>query len=75
MPSSDKDLPNRRRFLHAVGSASTVAVVATAAPLTAIEEAKAFDPGKDERRARYQPDSPHVQTFYRTNGFETLKDR
>jgi len=73
MPSSDKDLPNRRRFLRAVGSASTVAVAATAAPLASVDEAQAYDPGKQELRARYRADSPDVQAFYRTNGYETLK--
>ena len=73
MFSAKQDSPGRRRFLRAVGSVSTVAVAATAAPLLTIDEAKAYDPGKDERRVRYQPDSPDVQAFYRTNGYETLK--
>lgn len=73
MSSAEKDVPNRRRFLRAMGSASTVAVAATAAPLTSIDEAEAYDPGRQELRTRYRADSPHVQAFYRTNGYEALK--
>ena len=73
MPATTKNPLGRRRFLHAVGSASTVAVAATAAPLVSINEAQAYDPGKQERRTRYRADSPDVQAFYRTNGYETLK--
>jgi hypothetical protein len=73
MSSDPKGPLGRRRFLRAVGSASTVAVAATAAPLATIKEAQAYDPGREERRARYRADSPDVQAFYRTNGYETLK--
>jgi len=48
----------------AVGS---VAVTAGAAPLAAAEM-KSADAAK-KRRARYQPDSPEVQTFYRVNRY------
>jgi hypothetical protein len=65
----------RRRFLRAVGSASSVAVAATAGSLTSIQEAQAYDPGKEETRARYRADSPDVQAFYRTNEYETLKKK
>lgn len=73
MSAKNKPSLGRRRFLSAVGSASTIAVAATTAPLVAPRDAEAYDPGKDERRARYRPDSPDVQAFYRTNGYETLK--
>jgi hypothetical protein len=73
MSSAEKDVPDRRRFLRAMGSASTVAIAATAAPLATVEEAKAYDPGRQELRGRYRADSPNVQAFYRTNGYETLK--
>jgi hypothetical protein len=63
----------RRHFLRAFGSASTAAVAAAAVPLTASDEAQAYDPGKQETKARYRADSPDVQAFYRTNGYETLK--
>jgi len=43
----------------------------TASPIAATD-AEAYDPGRDETKARYQ-DSDHVKAFYRTNGYETLK--
>lgn len=58
----------RRRFLKAAAVAPLV-VTATAVS----QKAEAYDPGADERRARYQPDAADVQAFYRTNGYETLK--
>ena len=63
---------DRRKFLRAFGSASTAAVAAATLP-PAAKEAQAYDPGKQETRARYRADSPDVQAFYRTNGYETLK--
>ncbi len=62
---------DRRNFLRAVGGVSTAAVAA-ASPIAATE-AQAYDPGKDETKARYRADSADVQAFYRTNGYETLK--
>ena len=58
---------NRRNFLGAVGGATTIA----ASPL-ASTQAQAYDPGKDETKARYR-ETDHVKAFYRTNGYETLK--
>jgi len=63
---------DRRNFLRAVGGVSTAAVAAVAAPIAATE-AQAYDPGQEETKARYKADSPGVQAFYRTNGYETLK--
>ena len=63
---------DRRRFLRTLGSASTAAAAA-AVPIATSREAQAYHPGKDETRARYRADSPDVQAFYRTNGYETLK--
>ena len=63
---------DRRNFLRAVGGVSTAAVAAVAAPIAATE-AQAYDPGREETKARYQADSHHVKAFYRTNGYETLK--
>jgi hypothetical protein len=53
------------------GSAAPAAVATVS--ITATEEAQAYDPGKQETRARYNADSANVQAFYRTNGYETLK--
>ncbi len=62
---------DRRNFLRTVGGASTVAVAAAASPIVATE-AQAYDPGREEAKARYR-ESDHVKAFYRTNGYETLK--
>jgi len=64
----------RRNFLRAFGSASTVAVAVGTLPITSTE-ADAYDPGAEETRSRYRADSPDVQAFYRTNGYETLKKK
>ena len=63
---------DRRSFLRAVGGASTAAV-ATAATSLAATEAQAYDPGEEETRQRYNPESEDVKAFYRTNGYETLR--
>ena len=60
---------NRRNFFRAFGGASTAAIAAAA--LTP-GEAQAYDPGEEETRARYR-ETDHVKTFYRVNGYETLK--
>jgi len=64
---------DRRNFLRAVGGVSTAAAVAAVAAPIAATEAQAYDPGREETKERYQADSPGVQAFYRTNGYETLK--
>ena len=63
---------DRRNFLRAIGGASTAAA-AVAAVAVVSDEAQAYDPGAEETRSRYQPDSPDVQAFYRTNAYETLR--
>lgn len=75
MPSRTKPSLDRRNFLRTLGTASTAtaAVAAGALPLAAPKPAQAYNPGPRELRARYRPDSPDVQAFYRTNGYETLK--
>ncbi len=73
--ATDKPDLNRRAFLRkatgAAGAATAVAVTASAF----VDEAEAYDPGTDETQPKYQPDSPDVQAFYRTNGYETLQDK
>ena len=64
MREKQKSAMDRRNFLRAA--------VAVASPIAATE-AEAYDPGRDETKARYKGDSPGVQAFYRTNGYETLK--
>jgi hypothetical protein len=59
----------RRNFLRALGGASTAVVAATVA---STDQAEAYDPGREETKARYR-ETDHVKAFYRTNGYETLK--
>jgi hypothetical protein len=63
---------DRRNFIRTMGSGSAVAAAAAAAPLVAATGAQAYDPGAEERKARYR-ETDHVKAFYRTNGYETLK--
>jgi hypothetical protein len=63
---------DRRNFIRTMGSGSAVAAVAAAAPLVSASDAQAYDPGAEERKARYR-ETDHVKAFYRTNGYETLK--
>lgn len=65
-------LLGRRHFLRTLGSGSSAALAVAAAGSSA-RDALAYDPGRKETRARYRADSPDVQAFYRTNGYETLK--
>ena len=68
-PVSDPKTMDRRNFLRAVGGVSTAAAAAVA---IAPSEAEAYDPGPAETAARYNPEAPDVQAYYRTNGYETL---
>lgn len=68
----DKTIIERRAFLRVLGSASAATAAVSALPLTA-SDAQAYNPGTQETRSRYRADSPDVQAFYRTNGYETLK--
>jgi hypothetical protein len=64
---------DRRSFLRSAGGAATLAAAAAAAAPALVADAEAYDPGEAEARAKYQPDAPDVQAFYRTNGYETLR--
>ncbi|MBC8129521.1 MAG: formate dehydrogenase [Rhizobiaceae bacterium] len=66
---------DRRSFLRSASGVATVAAVAIAIAPSMVTEAQAYDPGEDETRAKYQPDAADVQAFYRSNGYETLKDK
>ncbi len=72
MQKKTKEGLDRRNFLRAVGGVSTAAA-AVAASTVVSDEAEAYDPGAEETRARYNPDAPDVQAFYRTNGYESLQ--
>jgi hypothetical protein len=56
-----------------LSSGSAVAAAAAAAPIVVATDAHAYDPGAEQRKARYRADSDDVKAFYRTNGYETLK--
>ena len=64
---------DRRSFIRTLGSGSAVAAASAAAPIVVASDAEAYDPGAEQRKARYRPDSTDVKAFYRTNGYETLK--
>jgi hypothetical protein len=70
MSKGQREAIDRRKFFRTVGGASAVAVAA-ASPIAATD-AEAYDPGREEAKARYR-ESDHVKAFYRTNGYETLK--
>ena len=67
----DEKAIDRRKFLQGIAGASTAAAAVVVAPIAATE-AQAYDPGRDETKARYR-ETDHVKAFYRTNGYETLK--
>ena len=75
MSSDEKQIAQRRGFLKTLGLAGGAAVAATTAEAAAPLRADAVPAGTarkegqaDRVKARYQPNSPHVQAFYRTNG-------
>jgi hypothetical protein len=71
MKTEDRSAIDRRRFLGVAGLATTAAA-AGVTPLLSTA-AQAYDPGQTETKSKYQPDSPDVQAFYRSNGYESLK--
>ena len=60
---------SRRNFLRAFGGASTTAVAAVALSPT---DALAYDPGKEEDRARYQ-ETDHIKAYYSVNRYPKHK--
>jgi sugar (pentulose or hexulose) kinase len=68
MTNKQKSKLARREFLRAFGAGATVAAAAAAAPLSG--EALADTETNDEKRkARYQANSAHIQTYYRVNRY------
>jgi hypothetical protein len=63
--------PHRRDFLKALtGAGAAGAVAAVAATEVAEAQSPSDRESREERvKARYQPDSPDVQAFYRTNRY------
>jgi hypothetical protein len=72
MRENDKRTIDRRTFLRGVGGVSTAAA-AVAAAAVATDEARAYDPGAEETKARYNPDSDHIKAFYRVNNYPAKK--
>ena len=67
MKRERKGTLGRREFLRTLGAGATVAAAA-ATPMA--NEAHADSESNDEKRkARYQPNSREVQTFYRVNRY------
>ena len=67
--SQNTAAPARRDFLKAMTGAGAAAVGAVATE-TAVAQQPAERESRDERtKARYQPNSPDVQAFYRTNRY------
>lgn len=69
MQDERKAALSRRNFLRAFGGVSTTAVAAVALTPT---EAEAYDPGKEEMRARYH-ETDHIKNFYRVNRYPEHK--
>ncbi|MFN6956595.1 MAG: twin-arginine translocation signal domain-containing protein [Acetobacteraceae bacterium] len=63
---NDRGRGERRGFLKALGLGVGVAAAATA-PAVAQTAAARKETAQERTAARYQPNSPHVQAFYRTN--------
>lgn len=57
---------DRRGFLRAMGVGAGLAATA-AAPLAT--EAVASESASEQKKARYNPNSEHIKTFYRVNGY------
>jgi hypothetical protein len=60
----------RREFLRTLGAGTAAA--AASAPLVGPAAADT-ETNDEKRRARYQPNSPEVQTFYRVNRYPAAK--
>lgn len=70
MKQDDERKFGRRDVLRAMGAGAGLAVAA-AAPLAT--EAQATETPQEERKPRYQADSPDVKNFYRVNSYPKKK--
>jgi len=69
MSSNDtKPTAARRGFLRALGL-SGAAAAAAVVPAAASAQALTKETKAEREKARYQPNSPDVQAFYRTNRY------
>jgi hypothetical protein len=67
MKRDSKTAVGRRDFLRALGAGAGVAVTA-AAPLATTAHADS-ESNDEKRKARYNPKSANVQTYYRVNRY------
>ena len=66
MKQQDKSKVGRRDFLRTIGTGAGLAVTA-AVPIAT--EAAASESDADRKKARYNPNSEEVKTFYRVNRY------
>ena len=71
MTQERKTSVGRRDFLRALGAGAGVAATA-ATPLATPAQADT-ETNDEKRKARYKPNSPEVQTFYRVNRYPGAK--
>jgi hypothetical protein len=69
MEDKRKGTVARRDFLRALGAGAGVAATA-AAPLATTAKADS-ETNDEKRKARYNPNSASIQTFYRVNRYPT----
>jgi hypothetical protein len=66
MKQQDKTKLGRRDFLRAMGAGAGIAAT-TAVPLAATAAASESD--AEKKKARYQPNSTDVQSYYKSNRY------
>lgn len=71
MQDQDRSKFGRRDFLRVMGLGAGVAAVA-AAPFAAATEAAAAESMSEAKKARYNPNSQEVKTYYHVNGYGAL---
>ena len=60
---------DRRGFLRSLGGGAGAAALVAAGTTAAPAPAEAAESDAEKRKARYQPNSPDVQAYYRTNRY------
>jgi len=66
MTNSQKSNMGRREFLRTLGAGATAAVAVPPLSGEALADTETND---EKRKARYQPNSAHIQTYYRVNRY------
>jgi hypothetical protein len=65
MKTKDKAEVGRRQFFRTLGAGAAAVAVAPLATGTAV----AAENADERKKARYQPNAPEVQTYYRVNRY------